>query len=125
MKHWFLPLWRNYKTHPDVDAAARLVLACADVQVRQCEWPHDCYSVASCRAGVLRFWSENGDYAFAMKGSFTPADGSDRLIWEDAMPSRWAVRRLRQLCASDNKERRVRREAQTPAGVALPRADQA
>lgn len=117
MKYWPFPLLRNYKTHPQVDAVVRLVLSCPDVEVTECEWPHSHYSVASCSVGELRFWSRNGDYAYASDGTFTPADGSDRMVWKDVMPSRWAVRRLMQLAERDRQRGAVWREPQTPAGV--------
>ena len=120
MRYWPFPLLRNYKTHPEVDAVVRLVLSCPDVEVTECEWPHNHYSVASCSVGELRFWSGNGDYAYASDGIFTPADGSDRTIWKDVMPSRWAVRRLMQLAEHTRWRGAVRREPQAPAGEALP-----
>jgi hypothetical protein len=70
--------------------------------------------------GELRFWSGNGDYAYASDGIFTPADGSDRTIWKDVMPSRWAVRRLMQLAEHTRWRGAARREPQAPAGEALP-----
>lgn len=46
--------------------------------------------------GEINCWNANRWYAWAVKGTFKPADATEAsILWNDRLPSRWAVRQMR------------------------------
>lgn len=87
---WPFPLLRNYHTSSSLTGLFLAFAGRDDLLVK----PLGLYrTVVSCPIGRLEFWTGNAYYAWGDNGSFTNSDGVEN-VWVDAMPSRWAVRKM-------------------------------
>jgi hypothetical protein len=91
MKFWPFPILRNYSTS---NALTDLFLRFAGSPEVQFERIDNFYIKATCSAGTLVIWDENRWYAWAQTGVFTNAHG-ESVKWSNAMPSRYAVKKMR------------------------------
>lgn len=92
LRVWPFPLLRNYQTS---DALTELFFAFAARDDLKVAKPDAHYMTLTCSMGRLTFWDANRWYAWASEGVFSTDGGGDQR-WSGEMPSRAAVRAMRQ-----------------------------
>lgn len=97
MKVWPFPLIRSYHTSRGLTALFERFAEAPDMVVKEqgAVWLR-----LECSYGTLEIWNANKWYAWASQGKYVAPSGV-AIRWEDELPSRWAVRRMRQ--ALDNR----------------------
>lgn len=96
MKLWPFPLARNYPTNGALTDVFLAFAAAPDLVLHEPDAMRDIYyHKVSCSLGELRLWSGGEWYAWACRGTFTQ-QGFAPIEWDDEMPSRWAVKQMRE-----------------------------
>jgi hypothetical protein len=95
MKVWPFPILRNYGTD---EGLTELFLRFAADETLEVTETDAYYMTVKGTHGKLRFWCANKWYAWAQDGTYTMPDGR-KAGWRNEMPSRWAVKKMREALA--------------------------
>ena len=102
MKFWPFPMHRLYPTSKPLTQVFLAFAEAADLVLHEPRPLVDShFHTVSCALGELRFWSANEYYAWASEGALnrTTFLEDDARSWKDEMPSRWAVKQMRERIA--------------------------